>query len=374
MASNFGEKRSRRRNSISDDETEETTKRWKRAFRIFLNHRREKLAMKRTVLVHWEDLSEGFLVRETEEIVSRALEGEGMMYYSGDMFDSWFYFSPVERRDEGWYKKNTDTDLLIDENVMTDIHHLTMAFKTAQLEELPESSERMQNLQAGSPCLISQTEESIVCPSDIAKFYWEARAQGFQDLRGKLFTVSLLRMLFTGIDNVNVTYSTTGPDSFLDRSGYILKGPTEEQSCDSADQFKLNTELSSKEKYKMLLKNQNTVAFDLKETSQKVTPDVSVTIGNYLVLIADVASFCELESRKIQELHLKMLLSLNKCGTLFGLLVQRHQVYVVEYTYEHESGYRRCVSQTAFKYTKKDIELLYCYLQKQVIEKWCDKN
>ncbi|XP_062570380.1 uncharacterized protein LOC134232433 [Saccostrea cucullata] len=369
MASNIGEKRSLRRKYISDDETEETTKRWKKAFRSFSNHRREKLAMKRTMLVHWEDLSEGFLVRETEEVVFTALAGEGMMYYSGDVFDDWFYFRPVERRDEDWYQKNTDTDLLTDERVMTDIHHLTMAYKAAQLEDPQESSQSMLDLQ--SPI---QTEDSTVHPSDIAHLYWEARAQGFQDLRGKLFTAAFLRMLFTGIDNVNVTYSTSGSDTFLDRCGYILKGPTEEQSCVTDDQFQMNTVLSSKEKYKMFLKNQNTVAFDLRETSQKVTPDVSVTIRNTVVLIADVASVFELESRKLQELHLKMLLSLDKCGTLFGLLVQGQQIYLVEYTYEHKSGYRRFISQKAFKYTRKDIDLLYCFLQKQVIEKWCDRN
>ncbi|XP_062570379.1 uncharacterized protein LOC134232432 [Saccostrea cucullata] len=327
--------------------------------------------MKRTMLVHWEDLSEGFLVRETEEVVFTALAGEGMMYYSGDVFDDWFYFSPVERREEDWYQKNTDTDLLTDERVMTDIHHLTMAYKAAQLENLPGSSESMPDLQAPN-----HTEDSTVHPSDIADLYWEARAQGFLDLRGKLFTAAFLGMLFTGIDNVNVTYSTSGSDTFLDRCGYILKGPTEEQpnSCD-VDQYKMNTDLSSKEKYKMLLKSQNTVAFDLKKTSRKVTPDVYVTIGNCVVLIADVASVFELESRKLQELHLKMLLSLDKCGQdLFGLLVQGHQIYLLEYTYEYTSGYRRFISQKAFKYTRKDIALLHCYLQKQVIEKWCDRN
>jgi hypothetical protein len=48
----------------------------------------------------------GFLVRETEEVIFRALQGgEGKLCYAGDMFDNWIYFSPVEMKNKDWYTK-----------------------------------------------------------------------------------------------------------------------------------------------------------------------------------------------------------------------------------------------------------------------------
>lgn len=47
----------------------------------------------------------GFLVRESKEILFRALESERKMCYSGDMFDSWIYFSPLEMKRKEWYIK-----------------------------------------------------------------------------------------------------------------------------------------------------------------------------------------------------------------------------------------------------------------------------
>lgn len=61
----------------------------------------------------------------------------------------------------------------------------------------------------------SQADNSPVHPSQMAYLYWEAKAQGFSDLRRKLFAVAFLKFLFTGIGDVNVSYSTTGCDSYL---------------------------------------------------------------------------------------------------------------------------------------------------------------
>lgn len=47
----------------------------------------------------------GFLVRESKEILFRALESERKMCYSGDMFDSWIYFSPIEMKRKECYIK-----------------------------------------------------------------------------------------------------------------------------------------------------------------------------------------------------------------------------------------------------------------------------
>lgn len=47
----------------------------------------------------------GFFVRESEEVIFRALEGEGKLCYSGDMFDNWIYFSPVEMKGKDWYTR-----------------------------------------------------------------------------------------------------------------------------------------------------------------------------------------------------------------------------------------------------------------------------
>jgi hypothetical protein len=45
-------------------------------------------------------------VRETEEVIFRALEGgEGKLCYSGDMFDNWIHFSPVEMKSKDWYMR-----------------------------------------------------------------------------------------------------------------------------------------------------------------------------------------------------------------------------------------------------------------------------
>ena len=68
----------------------------------------------------------------------------------------------------------------------------------------------------------------------------------------------------------------------------------------------------------------------------------------------------------MQQLHRQMLLSLDRHETLFGLLVQVHQIYLAEYTFQHSGGYKRSFSQKAFKYKKDDMELLYSYLQKKI--------
>lgn len=47
----------------------------------------------------------GYFVRESEEILFRALGSERKMCYSGDMFDRWTYFSPVEMKRKEWYIK-----------------------------------------------------------------------------------------------------------------------------------------------------------------------------------------------------------------------------------------------------------------------------
>jgi hypothetical protein len=209
----------------------------------------------------------------------------------------------------------------------------------------------------------------------LACLYWEGRAEGFNDLRGKLFSEALIRLLFTGIENVNVSYSTTGSDSYLDRWGYIQEGPAKKLSglqLDCNEGFNHNLYNTSEDKYRTVLKNSDNIAFDLKLSSQKVTPDVSVTIGNDLVLIAEVAGVCGSECEKLQQLHTQMLLSLDRHRTLFGMLVQGHQVYLAEYTYDPASGYKRQCSQKAFKYQKENLRLLYSYLQTHFMSK--DQN
>lgn len=218
---------------------------------------------------------------------------------------------------------------------------------------------------------VCMQEESSVNPSHIACLYWEARAQGFHNLRGKLFAEAFLRLLFAGIENVTFSYSTAGYDTHLDRWGYIQEGPTERlaRTCGSGDNLSSDLEFSSKEKYLAMLKNLENIEFNLKATSQKAASDVFVSRGNDLVLIAEVANVNDIENRKMQQLHLQMLLSLDKHEKLFGLLVQGHQVYLAEYTFEHSGGYKRSFSQKAFKYKKDDMELLYFYLQKHFIGK-----
>ena len=205
----------------------------------------------------------------------------------------------------------------------------------------------------------SQADALPVHPSHLANLYWEARAQGFHDLRGKLFAQELLRLLFKGIENVNITFSTGGCDSYLDRWGYIQDGPSVDLSCDHNS---LNPLSISKDRYKMMLKNLEYVAFDLKKDCQKAIPDMSVSVGNDLVLIALIANASDCEYKKIQQLHTQMLLSLTKRKTLLGMLVQSHQVYLAEYTYERTFGYQRKFSMEAFKFQEEDLKQLCSYL------------
>ena len=205
----------------------------------------------------------------------------------------------------------------------------------------------------------SHDDSQTVHPSHLANLYWEARLQGFHDLRGKLFAEKLLSIFFKGIENVNITYSTGGCDSYLDRWGYIQDGPSVDLSCDHNS---LNPSSIFKDRYKMMLKNLKYVAFGLKKDCQKATPDVSVSVGNDLVLIAIIANASDCEYQKIQQLHSQMLLSLAKHNTLFGLLVQGHQVYLAEYAYERTFGYQRKISKKAFKFDEEDLKRLCSYL------------
>ena len=165
----------------------------------------------------------------------------------------------------------------------------------------------------------SQADALPVHPSHLANLYWEARAQGFHDLRGKLFTEELLRLLFKGIENVNITFSTGGCDSYLDRWGNIQDGPSVDLSCD----HNLHNPSSavSKDRYKMMLKNVEYVSFDLQTDCKKATPDLTVSIGSDLALVALIGNASDNEYQKIQQLHTQMLLSLVKHKTLYGLLV-----------------------------------------------------
>lgn len=108
----------------------------------------------------------------------------------------------------------------------------------------------------------SQADALPVHPSHLAHFYWEARAQGFHGMRGKLLTEERLRRLFNEIENVNITFSTWGCDSYLDRWGYILNGPLSDMSCDHNLH---NPSLISKHRYQMMLKNLEYVSFDLQK-------------------------------------------------------------------------------------------------------------
>ena len=47
----------------------------------------------------------GFIVRESKEVIYRAREAAGKMCYSGDMFDNWTYFGPVEMIEKDQYNK-----------------------------------------------------------------------------------------------------------------------------------------------------------------------------------------------------------------------------------------------------------------------------
>ena len=47
----------------------------------------------------------GFIVRESKEVIYRAREAVGNMCYSGDMFDNWTYFGPVEMIEKDQYNK-----------------------------------------------------------------------------------------------------------------------------------------------------------------------------------------------------------------------------------------------------------------------------
>nr|XP_022287279.1 uncharacterized protein LOC111100010 isoform X2 [Crassostrea virginica]XP_022287280.1 uncharacterized protein LOC111100010 isoform X2 [Crassostrea virginica]XP_022287281.1 uncharacterized protein LOC111100010 isoform X2 [Crassostrea virginica] len=227
-----------------------------------------------------------------------------------------------------------------------------MAVKAAQSDDYPESH-------SGSGHCGSQTDALPVDPSHLANLYWEARAQGFHDLRGKLFTEELLRLMFKGIENVNITFSTGGCDSHVDRWGYIQDGSSLDLSCDHNS---LNPSSISKDRYKMMLKKLEYVSFDLQTHCKKATPDVTVSIGNDLALIALIANASDCEYKKIQQLHTQMLLSLAKHKTLFGLLVQGHQVYLAEYAYEKTIGYQRKISKKAFKFDEEDLKRLCLYL------------
>lgn len=118
-----------------------------------------------------------------------------------------------------------------------------------------------------------------------------------------------------------------------------------------------------------MLKNSKNIAFDLKANSRNATSDVCVSIGDNLVLIAEVANVSDIECKRIHQLHTNMLLSLNKHKTLFGLLIQGHQVYLAEYTFDQAGGYKREFSQKAFKYQREDLKLLYSYLQTHFMSK-----
>lgn len=168
---------------------------------------------------------------------------------------------------------------------------------------------------------------------------------------------------------MNVSYSTTCCDSYLNCWGYIQDGPTESSSeCSYSDDQ--NSLLStSKDKYRSVLKNSKNIAFDLKANSRKATSDVCVSIGDNLILIAEVANVSDIECKRIHQLHTNMLLSLNKYKTLFGLLIQGHQVYLAEYTFDQAGGYKREFSQKAFKYQREDLKLLYSYLQTHFMSK-----
>ena len=98
----------------------------------------------------------------------------------------------------------------------------------------------------------SNNDSQTVHPSHLAHLYWEARLQGFHDLRGKLFTEELLSIFFKGLENVNITYSTGGCDSQKDCWGYIQDGPSVDLSCDKNS---LNPLSISKDRYKMMFKN-----------------------------------------------------------------------------------------------------------------------
>ena len=47
----------------------------------------------------------GFIFRESEEVIFRAREAAGKLCYSGDMFDNWTYFGPVEMMEKDQYSK-----------------------------------------------------------------------------------------------------------------------------------------------------------------------------------------------------------------------------------------------------------------------------
>ncbi|XP_063409402.1 uncharacterized protein LOC134692792 isoform X2 [Mytilus trossulus] len=319
------------------------------------------------MLIYWQDYTEGFMKREPEECIFRTLQDKGKLYYSGDMFDSWIYFSPINLKDREWYKQNCDLDLIKDEQVQSEIHHLSMAVKAADLDECAGTS---------SPDVLSaasrQQEDPPVSPSPIVYLYWEARAQGFHNLRGKLFGEAFVRLLFMGVDNVTFSYSTAGLDTHLDRWGYVKKGPSK-RSPGSNDcirnQVLLQPGMNSKDQYLTVLKNQESVEFNLEATSLKAESDIFVWKGNKLVLVAIVTSINNSGQSKMQQLHRNMLLSLDGQKTLFGLVIQGHQVILAEYILEQNSReYKRSVSETAFSYTKNDLNLLYSYVQKHFAE------
>ena len=68
-----------------------------------------------------------------------------------------------------------------------------------------------------------------------------------------------------------------------------------------------------------MLKNVEYVSFDLQTDCKKATPDLTVSVGSDLALVALIGNASDKEYQKIQQLHTQMLLSLAKHKTLFGM-------------------------------------------------------
>lgn len=75
------------------------------------------------------------------------------------------------------------------------------------------------------------------------------------------------------------------------------------------------------DKYRLVLKNFKNIVFDLKVNFRKVISDVCVSIGDNLVLIVEVVNVSDIECKRIYQLYINMLLSLNKYKIFFGLLI-----------------------------------------------------
>ncbi|XP_033117316.1 uncharacterized protein LOC117117199 [Anneissia japonica] len=326
------------------------------------------------ILVHRENLHEGFLRHESRTCVENAHHTTGKLDYCQEDEEAWLYFGPVKKSNDNLVTNITEKDRGMDVFLLAILfasqHNALESkyqprFKTERVSngidgpsysslEVQEAANRWPTLPRrqlqramGDYELMEQESREFV---DFQLLFWVASDDSFHDRRGKNFAKKVLEVLFSWHKDADIKMSTQGADQMLAIRGIVAPLPAANQ---------LNGAGTMTHTHR--IRNHLPITMETSLHDGKMS-DLYVfdTKRGKVLLLGIVSNGGEsLETRKIQLME-HMLLSWRPYQTMmFGVLFRPTCVYLVIFELDIQSRELRRSISPPLKYQKDGLRTVF---------------